>query len=404
VLDFKTMGRLKNNFSFKFPVDEDVFFLLDLIEKNGYKARVVGGAVRDFLLQRKISDVDLASTATPDEIMQLCEKHGLVVIPTGLKHGSVSIILHHKTYEITTLRRDVKTFGRHAEVKFTRSFKMDAARRDFTINAIYMNKKGKIYDYWGGIRDIRKQNIKFIGDPKKRMEEDYLRIFRYFRFVASHGNFRCNKKYLDLINLLKNNVTILSSERIISELLKTLSIPDSHKIIPQMRQILDVLFALTCDAIAVCAEWKILDTLSREERLAMLLKFSGNDIAHIYNFPKFIREMLLLKAVDRTEVFAQLKRTKKEYRSFYAKFLAVREYVCNGSENPSDYLRELLDFCQSEFIDFKFGPDDIADHNLSPEELKNVMIATKKYWLAHNVSPLECKKFAQDIICSRITT
>ncbi|MDR1333858.1 MAG: hypothetical protein LBJ71_01420, partial [Holosporaceae bacterium] len=305
----------------------------------------------------------------------------------------------------TTLRKDVKTFGRHAEVKFTKFFKIDSERRDFTINAIYMDKKGKIYDYWNGIQDIRKRNVKFIGDPQKRITEDYLRIFRYFRFVASHGDFRCNKEYLELINSLKDNVTILSSERIISELLKIFSIPHSHKIIFQMRQVLDVLFALTCDAIAICAERGILDTLSSEEKLSMMLKFSSNNIVHTYNFPKSIREMLLLKAVDRAdrmEVFAQLKRMKKEYRIFYAKFLAVHEYVDGSLENPLDYLQELLDFCQSEFIDFKFEPAAIADYNLSPEELKNVMIATRKYWLTHNVSPSECKKFAQDIICSRI--
>jgi tRNA nucleotidyltransferase/poly(A) polymerase len=393
------MGQFKNNSL----IDETVFFLLNTLEEYGFETRVVGGAVRDFLLHKKNYDVDIATAATPTEVMHICGERGLKVIPSGIKYGSVSVICNNKTYEITTLREDVKTFGRHAEVKFSKSFEEDSARRDFTINSLYMDKKGNICDYHSGVLDVYEKNVRFIGDPRKRIEEDYLRILRYFRFVASHGDFNCNKEYLDIINSLKTGMKILSGERIISELLKIFVVPDAYKIIPQMRQVLDVLFALTYDAVGVCAEWKIFDSLSREEKLAMLLKFSDKDIVHSYNLPKTIREMLLLKAVDdRSEVFVQLKRIKKEYRDFYVKFLAVHKYMCDGADDSIIYMRELLDFCQSEYVDFKLDTGDFA--GLTQDELKNVMIAARKYWLTRNVSHAECKKFAQNIICSRIMT
>lgn len=395
------MGQPKNNSL----IDETTFFLLDLPEKSGHEARIVGGAVRDFLLQKKSCDTDIAITATPTEVIEIYGKCGLAVIPSGIKHGSVSVIFNGKAYEITTLRKDVKAFGRHAEVEFSKSFEEDSARRDFTINAIYMDKKGEIYDYHSGIKDIREKNIRFIGDPRKRIEEDYLRILRYFRFVASHGDFKCNEEYLNAINLLKNNAKILSGERVISELLKIFDIPGAHEIIPKMRPVLDVMFSLTCDSLKICADQKIYDSLSREEKLAMLLKFSDKDIVGEYNFPKAIREMILLKAIDdRSEIFVQLKRIKKEYRNFYAKFLAIYAGVRGDEKNPADYMQELLNFCLSECVDFKLNSEDLSEYNLTRDELKNVMIAARKYWLANNVSRAECKKFVHDIICSRIIT
>jgi tRNA nucleotidyltransferase/poly(A) polymerase len=390
------MGRSKNNS----PIDEDVFFILNLIEKHGYEARIVGGSVRDFIAGKTISDIDMATTAHPMEIIDICARTGLMVLPTSPRHGSVTIRHNNKSYEVTTLRQDVKTFGRDAEVEFSKSFEMDSNRRDFSINAIYMDKKGKIYDYHSGIEDIRSGKIRFIGDAQKRISEDYLRILRYFRFVAVYGNYKCNPEYLDIITKLKGHIKILSSERIIAELLKIFKIPDSYRIIPAMWEILGELFSLKCNSIEVCRELDILESLSDIEKLSMLLKFSNsNDLAYSYNFSRYIRELILLEYIDHSQIFTKLKQIKKEHRIFYAKFWVVNSRI-NGKYSATDartWLEDLLKFCQSEYIDFKFSPSELGEHNLTKNELKSIMIATKKFWLDQIVSHDQCREFAMRI-------
>jgi tRNA nucleotidyltransferase/poly(A) polymerase len=388
------MGRLKNNS----PIDENTFFILDLFEKCGYETRVVGGAVRNFLLKKEISDIDIATTATVAEISDICARHKLVMVPIGIRYGSVLILRNSRSYEITTLREDVETFGRHAKVKFSKSFEADSRRRDFTINAIYMDKNQKIYDYHSGIEDISTGNIRFIGNARERISEDYLRILRYFRFVASYGNYECNQEYLNTIAELKNGVSILSSERIVSELLKIFEIDDSYKIIPPMWEILNELFSLKFNSLEICEKLGIFESLSNIERLAILLKFSdSNELIDMYNFPRVVKERIKLKPVDRRQVFQQLKQIRKEYRSFYVKFWAVNSYL-NNSQNPcdtKDFLKKTLDFCQSEDADFKLRARDLERYNLTDEELKLIMMAAKKFWIENPVSHGECIEFAE---------
>ncbi|MDR0753258.1 MAG: CCA tRNA nucleotidyltransferase [Holosporaceae bacterium] len=389
------MGHKKNNS----PIDKDVFFILNLVEKHGYEARVVGGAVRDFIARRKISDVDIATTALPVEIIDIFRRGGLTTSPISLEHGTVSVRRRNKFYEVTTLRSDVKTFGRRAEVKFCKSFEMDSCRRDFTINALSMDKEGKIYDYHSGIEDILSQKIRFIGDAKERIREDYLRILRYFRFTAAYGNYKCNSDYLAVISALKNNIKILSGERIISELLKIFEIPDSHRIVPPMLEILNELFSLKFDATDACVKLNIFESLSNAEKLSMLLKFSGEeDLLRRYNFPRNIREMILLKQVDHAQAFTKLKQIKKAHRIFYAKFLVVDSYLNHkySATDAKSLLKELLEFCRSEYIDFRFSPDELKEFRLTNEEVKSLMIATKRFWLMNQTaSPRQCREFAR---------
>ncbi|MDR0580931.1 MAG: CCA tRNA nucleotidyltransferase [Holosporaceae bacterium] len=390
------MGRKKNNF----PFDEDVLFILNLIERYGHKARVVGGAVRDFIAHREISDVDIATTAQPKEIVDICAREGLSTLLTSPEHGSIAIGLHNKFYEITTLRKDVKTFGRRAEVTFSQSFKIDSRRRDFTINALYMDKEGRIYDYHSGIEDIRAGNIRFIGSVENRISEDYLRILRYFRFTAAYGNYKCNTEYLNVIAKLKSNVKILSGERIIAELLKIFKIPDSHKIVPSMWEVLNELFSLKSNPIAICAELGI-ESLSELEKLAMLLKFSeATDLTNKYNFPRSVRDMIFLEPVDYTQVFSKLKQMKKEYRAFYAKFFVVNLYfhAHYSKANAQNLLQELLAFCHSKYANFKFNSNELKTYGLTNKELGLLMKATKEFWLNNNVSHYECEKFARKYI------
>ncbi len=184
--------------------------------------RFVGGCVRDHLLGIESQDIDLATSYPPLDIMNFLKKSNLKFVPTGLDHGTVMAIIEEKGYEITTLRHDIETDGRHANVVFTNSWQEDAARRDFTFNALYMDINGTITDFWDGTKDLAAGHVNFIGDPSKRIKEDYLRILRFFRFYA-----RFSDKNPDNItlNAIHNNATGLkniSGERIKTELLKLL--------------------------------------------------------------------------------------------------------------------------------------------------------------------------------------
>jgi poly(A) polymerase len=161
--------------------------LLDALDRDGEEARVVGGAVRNALLDMPIAEIDVATTALPDEVVRRAHAAGFKPVPTGIEHGTVTVVIDKHPFEVTTLRRDVETDGRHAKVAFGRDWKADAERRDFTINALSVTRDGAVYDYVGGIDDLGRRRVRFIGDPAKRIAEDYLRILRFFRFHAAYG-------------------------------------------------------------------------------------------------------------------------------------------------------------------------------------------------------------------------
>ncbi|HRW29901.1 MAG TPA: hypothetical protein P5227_07890, partial [Emcibacteraceae bacterium] len=175
----------------KWLEDETLVRLMTVLNQEELSARIVGGAVRDALFnifwkrERKIGDIDIASRYTPEKNKKILEKAGITVIPTGLKHGTITARLNGKNFEITTLRRDVSTNGRHAEVEFTDDWQKDARRRDFTINALYLDIDGTVHDPLGGFRDIKRGRVRFIGDARERIKEDGLRILRFFRFSSN---------------------------------------------------------------------------------------------------------------------------------------------------------------------------------------------------------------------------
>jgi tRNA nucleotidyltransferase/poly(A) polymerase len=158
-----------------------------MLDSAGYEGRICGGAVRDLVLGQEPKDWDIATTARPEQVMELMETAGIQVIPTGLQHGTVTAVIGKENIEITTLRVDVATDGRHAEVEFTTDWVTDSLRRDFTINAMYLDMNLIIHDYHNGLDDLEEQLIRFVGDATARIEEDYLRILRYFRFRARMG-------------------------------------------------------------------------------------------------------------------------------------------------------------------------------------------------------------------------
>ena len=192
--------------------------------------RYVGGAVRDDLLGLPVNDVDLATRIPPDDVIRRLEKAKIKAVPTGIEHGTVTAVSDGHVFEITTLRRDVSTDGRRATVAFTDDWKEDAARRDFTINALSADPlTGELFDYFGGLADLETRHIRFIGDPLQRIAEDHLRILRFFRFHARFDAGEPDGPALDACAERANDLMALSRERIADELLKLLGLPDpSH--------------------------------------------------------------------------------------------------------------------------------------------------------------------------------
>lgn len=161
--------------------------LLAALSVDGEGARIVGGAVRNTLLGQEVSDLDIATTCVPDETVRRAQAAGFKTIPTGISHGTVTVVADKRPFEVTTLRADMETDGRHASVAFGRDWQVDAERRDFTINALYVEADGTIVDLVGGLADIESRTLRFIGDAEHRIREDYLRILRFFRFLPGTG-------------------------------------------------------------------------------------------------------------------------------------------------------------------------------------------------------------------------
>ena len=180
--------------------------------------------------------MDIATTCLPDEVTKRAEANGFKCVPTGIAHGTVTVVVEGTPYEVTTLRADMATDGRRAEVAFGRDWKVDAARRDFTVNGLYADLDGRVIDLVGGIADIKSRTIRFIGDPEARIREDHLRILRFFRFFAWYGKGRPDAEGLKACARLKETVKQLSAERVWAELKKLLSAPDPSRALLWMRQ------------------------------------------------------------------------------------------------------------------------------------------------------------------------
>lgn len=212
----------------------ELWQLRDLFRARGFDLRLVGGCVRDLLHGVMPKDVDLHTDATPAEQQQIYDAAGVRWEPTGLSHGTVSVIFHHVAYEITTLRKDVATDGRHATVEFVRNWEADCLRRDFTINAMSMGFEGDLLDPFGGAADLENGVVRFVGDPAERIREDYLRILRWYRFRGRFGvtpDPVCRSKVV----AARDGLTRISVERIWSELQKILTGPNALEILEQMQ-------------------------------------------------------------------------------------------------------------------------------------------------------------------------
>ncbi|EEA95747.1 CCA tRNA nucleotidyltransferase [Pseudovibrio sp. JE062] len=233
----------------------------DVLEQDGDVARAVGGTVRNSLLGEVVDDVDIACTALPDVVLARADAAGVKAIPTGVDHGTVTLVIESQPIEVTCLREDVETHGRHATVKFGRDWVKDAQRRDFTMNALYVDRYGELFDPLGGLDDCLNRHLRFIGDARARIREDYLRILRFFRFFATYGQGEINADGYAACVELKEGLSHLSKERITKEVLRTLGAPR------------------VLDALELMEQGVILQLILGEDaasaRLARLLKLDG---------------------------------------------------------------------------------------------------------------------------------
>lgn len=201
--------------------------LLAVLDCAGEEARVVGGAVRNVLLGEPIGDIDVATTARPEEVTRRTQAAGFRAVPTGIAHGTITVVIEGRPFEVTTLREDVETFGRKARVVFGRDWKKDAERRDFTMNALFASRDGRVHDYVGGLDDLKARRVRFIGDPRARIAEDYLRILRFFRFHAAYGEGALDPAGLSACIAGRAGLATLSRERVRIELLKLMPAPQA---------------------------------------------------------------------------------------------------------------------------------------------------------------------------------
>jgi tRNA nucleotidyltransferase/poly(A) polymerase len=199
--------------------------VLTMLNSGGEEARVVGGAARNALMGLPLNDIDIATTALPEEVVRRAEAAGLRAVPTGIDHGTVTLVADGMPFEVTTLRQDVETFGRKAKVAFGRDWKADAERRDFTMNALSITADGVIHDYVDGLADLEARRIRFIGDPARRIAEDYLRILRFFRFQASYALGAPDPAGLHACIVARDGLRSLSRERVRAELMKLVVAP-----------------------------------------------------------------------------------------------------------------------------------------------------------------------------------
>jgi poly(A) polymerase len=237
--------------------EEATSAVLGALTAAGGAARFVGGCVRDALLGRAIGDVDIATPLPPEEVMRRLAARGIKAVPTGLAHGTVTAVMPTRSFEITTLRRDVETFGRHARVAFTDDWAADARRRDFTMNALYLDGEGHVFDPVGGLPDLHAGRVRFVGDAATRIREDVLRLLRFYRFHAHYGRGPADDEARAACRALRGLLPTLSGERVAAEMLKLLAAPDP---VPTLRIMAE-------DGVLVA----VLPRAGRIERLAALM-------------------------------------------------------------------------------------------------------------------------------------
>jgi len=365
--------------------------VLTALSAGDVEARFVGGSVRDALLGQRISDIDIATPAPPERIIELLEKAGIKVVATGLAHGTVTAVVPPRHFEITTLRRDVETYGRRARVAFDADWAADAARRDFTINAIFLAPDGTIDDPVGGVSDLRAHRVRFVGDPPTRIAEDVLRLLRYYRFEARFGTGIGDKRARAACRAATHLLPTLSGERIAQELVKLLETPDPIAVLRMMQE--DGVLAVALP------ETRRLDRLGRLIeiepkadpllRLAALIEVDEDGAAALAARLRFsnawrdrLRGLLRPWPVDQKGVVQAQRRAL--YRLGVARYSDVALLLAAEGEMSKSRLAELLGIARTWTPPvFPLAGHDVTELGIPPgERVGQLLEAVRDWWEA----------------------
>lgn len=371
--------------------------------------RFVGGCVRDSLLRLSVHDIDLATPYSPNEVISILRNARIKTLDFGIKYGTITAILDKDSYQITTLRNDIRSYGRSADVSFTTDWKSDASRRDFTINAIYLSTDGEIIDYFGGLSDLAKGKIKFIGSIEDRIKEDFLRILRFFRFHISYGR---GKPSLEVLNSIKNfspSLQTLSKERIREELLRILSSssPTLVDLASSMEESLCFknIFGLTISSIE---KFKILKSLELEYgwnsspllRLAILFHGTASLHQNLVESLKLSNQHrdYLGKLIEPVDLPIQVNFYK------YGKWLTIEQTLLSMSfhELNDKSIEETFNYASRWYKpNFPLVGNDLKLLGFKEgEELGKALKQSEKYWIENNFFPkrYHCLNFAKNIL------
>lgn len=388
-------------------VDHETSLIINAIEKFGGEARLVGGCVRDSILQRDVHDIDFATNLLPDQVMKALKLRNIKTIPTGLKHGTITAVLNQRSFEITTLRHDVKCDGRHAKVEFTNNWQADASRRDFTFNALYADKHGHIYDYFGGIEDLKARRLNFIGNAEDRIKEDYLRILRAFRFHAKICVGDLSDEILSVCKKHSHMIQNLSGERIRDEILKLLECNDPFPTLKSMQES-DVLQKIIpkevkCEILSSA----LLINTDALVKLALLLRTTKNDRLSLGEYiSKFLRlsnkqkkKLLFLLSNDiKTELS---EKEQKKYISLFGRELycdLVKICGVESGENVDEYISFANTF---NIPKFPLSGDDLISIGHQPgKSLGRNLELLKQHWedSSYTLTKEELVLYAKDLL------
>lgn len=365
--------------------------IIEAIGKSGGEIRFVGGCVRDSVLQRKVHDIDLATRLLPEQVIAALESSDIMVVPTGLKHGTVTAVINQQPFEITTLRHDIRCDGRHAEIEFTSSWQADASRRDFTFNALYADKCGNIYDYFNGLKDLKQRKLSFIGDPEARIKEDYLRILRAFRFHADICIGRISGKILSACNKYADMIHSLSGERIRDEMFKLLSCSDH--LVPTLisMQECGVLQKIIPDKV-LCniLSHKVLSKVDSIVKLALLLRTT---MAHRKSIGEYMSNFLRLSKKQKKKLMFILQNSiptnlsEKEQERYISLFGSelykdIIKVCCVEAEKDVSEIQKYISFAASFSIpDFPISGSDLQNVGYGQgKHLGESLKVIKNYW------------------------
>jgi poly(A) polymerase len=367
--------------------------LLNALTAKGHETRFVGGCVRDGLLGRfdPESDIDLATPALPDQIIDLLEAAGIKAIPTGIAHGTITAICEGRPFEITTLREDIGCDGRHADVRFSDDFKLDAARRDFTINAMSADRQGQLFDYFGGRADLDAGLVRFVGVAAHRVEEDFLRILRFFRFFARYGCPPADPEALAACRQGASGIDKLSGERIRTEMLKLLAtkdpVPSLHLMIDN--NILEHILPSTPDLTVLARLITLAPDSDSILRLAALLRSTTDPtpakaVATAWRMSKV--EAARLERLTSTPLLTLPASSKATKRDLYR--LGRDGYVdlLRLSATTPEALQASLRLPRIGTM--PVTGDDLIERGVPPgPELGELLIQIEDWWLDHDMQP-----------------